>query len=248
MVKSDNDIMSIKSFLDQKLYPNHQDNWDDDLFRQRLLDVVTTDMSCLDFGAGRGNVQQLDLRGHANYIAGVDPDPIVAENPFLNDAKVLDLDTQKIDFPDHTFDVAYADNVFEHIPDPEITLGELFRVLKPGGVLMAKTPNIWHYMPMIARYTPSWFHRLYNSLRGRAEQDTFPTLYRANSRKAIRQLAGEAGFEVSSIDVVEGRPEYLRILAPAYLMGAVYERCVNSSDSFEDLRCVLYIHLTKPKA
>ena len=240
--------MSIKSFLDRKLYPNHGDNWDDDLFRERLLEMIEPHMSCLDFGAGRGNVQQLDFRGHVDYVAGVDPDPVVAENPFLNESKVLDLKTQKIDFPDNTFDIAYTDNVFEHISDPDITLSELFRVLKPGGVLMAKTPNIWHYMPMIARFTPAWFHKLYNSLRGRSVEDTFPTLYRANSRKVVKRLAAEAGFEVASIDVVEGRPEYLRILAPAYLMGACYERCVNASDAFEDLRCVLYIHLVKPQA
>lgn len=238
--------MSIKSFLDEKLYPNHGDNWDDDLFRERLLEIVEQHMSCLDFGAGRGNVQQLDLRGHVDYVAGVDPDPIVKENRFLDESKLLDLSTQKIDYPDNTFDVAYADNVFEHISDPSVTLSELLRVLKPGGSLLAKTPNIWHYMPTIARLTPSWFHKLYNSMRGRAEDDTFPTLYRANSKGAVMRLSRESGFNVTSIDFIEGRPEYLRMVAPLYLLGLVYERSVNASALFEGLRCVMYIHLTKP--
>ncbi|MDB4805582.1 class I SAM-dependent methyltransferase [Akkermansiaceae bacterium] len=239
--------MNLTKIFDEKFYPNYTDNWDDDLFRNRILKVMEPHMACLDFGAGRGNVKQLDFRGHAKFIAGVDPDPVIEENPFLSDFRVLDLETQKIDFPDNSFDIAYADNVFEHIPDPDITLSELLRVLKPGGTLMAKTPNIWHYMPTIARFTPPWFHSFYNKLRGRAEHDTFPTLYRINSRKSVARLAAEGGFEVSSLDLVEGRPEYLRMLAPAYLLfGYPYERLVNSSNIFKDLRCVLFIKLTKP--
>lgn len=239
--------MSIKSYLDQAFYPKLRDNWDDNLFRDRLLDVVTREMSGLDFGAGRGNLKQLDLRGRLGYIAGVDPDPIVYQNPFLNDAKVLDLKTEKIDFPDNTFDIAYADNVFEHLSDPKTTLVELFRVLKPGGILMAKTPNIYHYMPLIARYTPTWFHKLYNSFRGRSEEDTFPTLYRANSRNSLRRFAAEVGFDIRLIDMVEGRPEYLRIWWPVYLVGICYEKFVNSSVILENFRSVIYVDFIKPK-
>jgi len=206
--------MSLKATLDRKLYPELGNNWDDQLFRERLLEIVEPSMTCLDFGAGRGNVEQLDLRGHVARVAGVDPDPVVLENPFVQEAKVLDLVTQRIDFPDATFDLAYADNVFEHIPDPEITFAELFRVLKPGGVLMAKTPNVWHYMPTIARLTPSRFPPYYNSLRGREEHVTLPTLYRANSRRRVRELGAGEGLRVGANDIVEGRPEYLRITAP----------------------------------
>jgi SAM-dependent methyltransferase len=39
-----------------------------------------------------------------------------------------------IDFPDNTFDIVYASNLLHHIPDPKLTLQEMHRVLKPGGV------------------------------------------------------------------------------------------------------------------
>ena len=87
-------------------------------------------------------------------------------------------DAGRIPYPDATFDVAFADNVMEHLADPMAVLGEVCRVLRPGGVFLFKTPNKTHYMPMIARITPHGFHRFVNRLRGRAEEDTFPTLGR----------------------------------------------------------------------
>ncbi len=38
-----------------------------------------------------------------------------------------------LEFPDNTFDLVYASNLLHHIPNPEIALKEMHRVLKPGG-------------------------------------------------------------------------------------------------------------------
>ena len=43
------------------------------------------------------------------------------------------INAMTIDFPDNTFDIVYASNLLHHIPDPEMTLKEMHRVLKPGG-------------------------------------------------------------------------------------------------------------------
>jgi len=40
-------------------------------------------------------------------------------------------------FADDSFDVILVAHVIEHMADPEQTLVELYRVLKPGGVLIA---------------------------------------------------------------------------------------------------------------
>lgn len=37
-------------------------------------------------------------------------------------------------FPDHSFDMVYSNNVYEHLRFEEITVSETFRVLKPGGI------------------------------------------------------------------------------------------------------------------
>jgi SAM-dependent methyltransferase len=237
---------AVTEYLDSAVYPQYTSNWDDEMLREAILEVIEPDSRCLDYGAGRGHLEHLDFRGRASDIAGIDPDSCVLENPFLNEARVLDLTTNRIEYPDSSFDLIYSDNVLEHLENPDETFAEMFRVLKPGGRFLAKTPNACHYMPLIARFAPQWFHGFYNRLRGRDEIDTFPTRYRANSRKRIEQLARTNGLEVVSIRLIEGRPEYLRGFFLTYLAGIAYEKVVNSSKTLAFARCVLQIDLIKP--
>lgn len=46
-------------------------------------------------------------------------------------------------FPDSTFDSVVTFQVLEHVPDPEFFIGEIHRVLKPGGVLLLTAPFAW---------------------------------------------------------------------------------------------------------
>ncbi len=39
-------------------------------------------------------------------------------------------------YADSSFDVVLAAHVIEHLPDPKVALAELYRVLKPGGILI----------------------------------------------------------------------------------------------------------------
>ncbi|MEE9376331.1 MAG: class I SAM-dependent methyltransferase [Rhizobiaceae bacterium] len=231
--------------MDEFLYPKHEGNWDNILFREVLLAKIKPDNRWLDYGAGRGALTQMNFKGLVDHIAGIDPEPAVFKNPFLDEAKILDLADCKIPFEDNSFDLVFSDNVMEHVENPEIVFPEIHRVLKPGGLFISKTPNKNHYMPLIARTTPLWFHKFYNNLRGRDSIDTFPTVYKCNSLSQIKKLAGVSNFEIQQFEVIEGRPEYLRLTAISYLAGYIYERIVNSSTLFEPLRCVIVFTLKK---
>lgn len=61
--------------LDRTLYPTYARNWDDQLFRERILQCLMSEAVILDLGAGAGIVQQMDFRGHAARTCGVDLDP-----------------------------------------------------------------------------------------------------------------------------------------------------------------------------
>lgn len=223
--------------LDRKLYPEMGQNWDDDLFRRVVLSELQPESRLLDLGAGAGIIPQMNFLGHASRVCGIDPDPRVVENPYLDEGLVGV--GEEIPFPAESFDAVLADNVLEHLEHPVQVFREVARVLKPGGHFFTKTPNKWHYMPLIARMTPLGFHRFYNRLRGRAVEDTFPTRYRANTPTDQARIAREAGLSLVDSRLVEGRPEYLRISLPTYLLGAAYERIVNSTDGLSSLRVLL---------
>jgi len=92
---------------------------------------------------------------------------------------------------------------------------------------------------------PHRFHPFVNRLRGRAETDTFPTRYRANTYSAVQRLAAASGFTVERLDRIEGRPEDLRMTWPIDLLGAAYERRVNSWDGLAMFRILLVGELRK---
>jgi len=53
-------------------------------------------------------------------------------------------DVQELPFPDGAFDVAVANHMLYHVPDPLLAAAELARVLRPGGVLLAATNGPGH--------------------------------------------------------------------------------------------------------
>jgi SAM-dependent methyltransferase len=233
----------VEARLDRSLYPSFERNWDDSLFRDVILSHIGPDKQVIDLGAGAGIVSQMNFRGLARRICGVDLDPRVAQNPYLDEGQVGDV--AQLPYADGSFDVAFADNVLEHLEFPDRVFSEVHRVLKPSGVFLFKTPNKWHYMPTISRLTPHSFHQWVNRWRGRAAVDTFPTYYRANSRSDVSAIAGRTGFSVEKISLIEGRPEYLRHWWPTYLAGAAYERLVNATALLSDLRILLVGELRK---
>jgi SAM-dependent methyltransferase len=230
-------MSSAIGWLDKKLYPSYISNWDDRLFRERILDYLQSDSVVLDLGAGAGIVSQMNFRGLPMQMCGVDLDPRVVDNPMLDEGRVASA--TGIPYEDNRFDVVFSDNVLEHLEEPLQVFREVNRVLKPGGVFLFKTPNKYHYMPVIARLTPHVFHQYINRLRGRAEVDTFPTRYRANSRDDVIQLATAADMLVEQIELIEGRPEYMRMTWLSYLAGMAYERMVNASELFAMFRILL---------
>ncbi len=231
------------SWLDRVLYPRCEKNWDDLLFREQILAHLDQDSVVLDLGAGAGIVAAMNFRGLAARVCGVDLDDRVVTNPMLDEGRISDAG--EIPYPDEMFDVVFSDNVMEHIADPAAVFREVHRVLRPAGVFLFKTPNRSHYMPAIARFTPHKFHQFVNRLRGRAEVDTFPTLYRANSKDQVQALAEKSGLQIERLARIEGRPEYLRFNPLTYIVGAAYERLVNSTEMLAPFRILLIAELRK---
>ncbi len=75
----------------------------------------------------------------------------------------LTWDGSTIPLPDGSVDSAMATEVLEHCPDPGQVIGEIHRVLRPGGVFFLTVPFLWplHDVPYDEyRYTPFAMQRL----------------------------------------------------------------------------------------
>lgn len=55
-----------------------------------------------------------------------------------------ECDVQDLPFDDNSFDVAIANHMLYHVPDPDLAVSELARVLRPAGVLLASTNGYGH--------------------------------------------------------------------------------------------------------
>ncbi|MGY4303395.1 phosphatidylethanolamine/phosphatidyl-N-methylethanolamine N-methyltransferase [Bradyrhizobium sp. USDA 4369] len=96
----------------------------------------------LDVGVGTG----LSLSDYARTtrVCGVDiSEPMlrraqarVRELKLLNVETLAVMDAKHLAFPDNFFDAVVAQYVITAVPDPEATLDDFIRVLKPGGELI----------------------------------------------------------------------------------------------------------------
>lgn len=96
---------------------------------------------CLEIGSSKGIFQDL-----VNDYTGVD----VAENLAIYYHKpFVVVSDAHLPFPDASFDALFTYAVHEHIPDLEMALEEIVRVLKPGGIILFAPA--WHNRPWFAQ-------------------------------------------------------------------------------------------------
>lgn len=103
---------------------------------------VPAGAAVLDIGARDGGLRRFLPEG-VKY-QGIDIAPEFAGADVL----IRDV-SQGIPFPDGSYDFVFCIEVLEHVPNPFGTLGEIHRVLKPGGVLILSVPNPYHVKEVI---------------------------------------------------------------------------------------------------
>lgn len=139
-------------------------------FVEKISRLVKPGESILDAGAG-----ECVYKGYFNHAEYKSSDYCVGDEEW--DYKHIDYVCRLHEIPveDNTFDNILCTQTLEHVPNPKEVIGELYRVLKPGGKLFLTAP-LFHQ----EHQTPYDFYRY--------------------TQYGLRYLLEENGFEVKSIE------------------------------------------------
>lgn len=204
---------------------------------ERLLnELVTPGSVWLDLGCGR-NIsadRELDrtLVARAGLVVGCDLDPHLKRHETIR--HLVLANAERLPFASSSFDLVTASMVAEHLEHPERVFEEVARVLRPGGKFVVFTPNKWNYAMLLSRLTPHAFHLWYKRVafylnRGEwrdFEDDVFPTFYRANSARLLRELSQRAGLSVVRLDHLALAHSF-GFVRPLYILSLLYERLID---------------------
>lgn len=108
---------------------------DEGEFLDPAFDILGRDrpLSILDFGTGQSHVPD-SLRARGHRVQAIDVAPPLRPHPDRLTGSLFD-----VDLPSQAFDLVYAYQVFEHLPEPRPFLERLLALLRPGGILLVHT-------------------------------------------------------------------------------------------------------------
>ena len=155
--------------------------------RKKNLDTITVHSRVLDAGCGSGGfLANLNARTRCR-IYGFD----ISEKAIKTASEIKGIDVfrgtiSEAPYEEEFFDVITARSYIEHVNDPFGVLQQMHRLLKPGGVLVLKTPNIDSFNASV--FKDRWYHL------------DCPRHLFLFSPKTLTDLLKRAGFSVCAVD------------------------------------------------
>jgi ubiquinone/menaquinone biosynthesis C-methylase UbiE len=175
---------------------------------------VATGQHVLDIGAGTGRLafHVLEQIGPRGKLFGIDPLPeriaIAAKNNRFPNAQFLVASAEDLSFvPTDSIDAVYLSAVFHWIPDKKKALGEILRVLKPGGhVGLTTGARELAHTACFRVVTDSVLSRKpYSEV---VKLEDYVTSRQGVTSTQLVELLLDAGLDVSNVEIVSRRRRF----------------------------------------
>jgi len=178
-----------------------------ELMEQEVRARIEPDHDVIEIGCGPGRITRA-LSSRARTVRAFD----VSEEMIAR-ARELNAHLENVEFllgdgvslapaEDRSADVVHSDLVFQHIPDPEITLGyvrDMGRVLRPGGIAMfqfSNAPAIHRKPPVRERLRPALKALLGRGPGGQAHEAWLGSSIEID---VLRRVAETSGMELVTV-------------------------------------------------
>ncbi len=134
----------------------------DKVLKNLIKDVESNgDLVAINLGAGNSNI--------SDSVSNIDIFPYENVN--------ISCDIGQLPLKDNSVDVIFNIAVLEHVPDPEKVVSEIYRVLKPGGIVYSRLPFIQGF------HASPWDF-------GRRTREGMKVLYKEFEIKKLNNLGG----------------------------------------------------------
>ena len=163
----------------------------------RLAALGTRQGKLLDVGCLWGSFLG---QAHRNGFDVVGVEPFGKAATYVKEVLKLNASQgtlRSANFPSESFDVVTILDVIEHLSDPVAELKEAYRVTKPGGLIVASTPNVGSLIPRLVNTERRMLGRLWFPF------DNPPWHLWGFTRKSIKSCVENAGFVVESVDSLD---------------------------------------------
>lgn len=167
----------------------------DDWYEALVAKLVTPKTRWLDVGCGRHLFPSNDqlaarLSETCEELVGLDPDPTINENPFVYRKVHAELE----EFSDHhPYDLITLRMVAEHVKEPVSVARKLGELVAAKGVIVVYTVYRWSPVSIMAKLVPHRAHHVFKRLLWQSEEkDTFPVVYKLNTRSDLRSQMAAA--------------------------------------------------------
>ena len=150
-ILNEKDVESF--YMDNKIYQLGWDRAYENLIKTRdkpantsvvktILEFRNGNVSCLDIGCSFGKLLY-ELKPHFKRVEGIELNKITCKRgEELFGIEIFNEQLEKLNFPYNSYDVIILNQVIEHLNELNSIFKEIYRILKPRGILYIGCPNM----------------------------------------------------------------------------------------------------------